>query len=152
MSEDRIIRRTRVVARGALRQESTHLGDINQRMQLIAETEAEIRAKLETIEAAKSEVEDLMKAAKITSHEHLGLVAEWVETKTNSSTEVTVESARKAIRNDKDFFSVLKVQMGPLGKVLSENEIKAISKVTPGAVTGTKFQIVQPKKKAGKGK
>jgi len=150
MSEERIIRRTRTVARGVLRQEPTHLGDINQRMQLIAEAEAEIRKTLEAIETAKAEVEDLMKAAKLTTHEHLGLIAEWVETKTNSSTEVSVEAARKAIRNDKDFFSVLKVQMGPLGKVLSENEIKAIAKVTPGQVTGKKFQIMQPKKKAGK--
>lgn len=150
MSEERIIRRTRRVAAGHLRAEPTNLGDINTRMQSIADSEREIANQLELIEANKKEIEALMTAAKLEQHEFLGYVAEWVETKTNASTEVTVEAARKAIRNDKDFFSVLKVQMGPLGKVLSENEIKAISKVTPGQVTGKKFQVIVPKKKAGK--
>lgn len=152
MSEDRIIRRTRAVSRGVLRQVPTHMGDINERMQLIANAERDIAAKLEEIETAKSEIENLMTAAKMKTHEHLGYVAEFIETKTNEKKDVSVEAARKALKSDKDFYSVLKVQLGALGDVLSEREINAIATVTPGKVTGTKFQVVVPKKKAGKGK
>jgi prefoldin subunit 5 len=152
MAEERILRRTRAVSRGALRAVPTNTGDIEERMQSIARLQTEMTEKAEEVSRLTAEVEELMTTAKKTTHEAFGLVAEFVDVKTNSSTEVTVDAARKALKKDSEFYSVLKVQMAPLKKLLSEREITAISKVTPGAVTGTKFVITQPKKKVGKSK
>lgn len=151
MSEDRIIRRTRAVARGALRQEDSHVKDIDERLQSIALARLAMATQLEEIAGWEREVEALMKQAKMSTHEAFGLVAEFVEVKTNQTKEVTVEACRKALKNDKDFYACLKVQLTTLKTFLSENEIDRIAKITPGKVTGQKFQIIQPKTKVGKG-
>lgn len=148
---ERIIRRTRAVARGALRQENTVLADINERMQSIAQKRLEMVSALEEIDTMEREVESLMKSAKMNEHEAFGLLAQFVEVKTNDSREITVEELRKAMKNDKEFFACLKVQLTPLKQFFTELEIRNMGKFTPGKVTGTKFQIIQPKAKVGKG-
>lgn len=148
---ERIIRRTRAVARGALRQENTVLADINERMQSIAQKRLEMVSALEEIDTMEREVESLMKSAKMNEHEAFGLLAQFVEVKTNDSREITVEELRKAMKNDKEFFACLKVQLTPLKQFFTELEIRNLGTFHPGKVTGTKFQIIQPKAKVGKG-
>jgi hypothetical protein len=84
-------------------------------------------------------------------YEAYGLRAEFVDTKTNDKREITVEELRKAMKNDKDFFACLKVQLTPLAQFFTELEISKMGTFTAGKVTGTKFQIIQPKTKVGKG-
>lgn len=149
---ERILRRTRAVARGALRAEPTNLSDINSRLQSIADIRKNMLEELEQVTALEKEVEELMAKGKIQEHEAFGLVAQFVEVKSNSSTEIDPAVLRKQLKTDKDFFSCVKVQMTAVKQFLSEREIAAIAKITPGKVTGTKFQVIQPKTKVGKGK
>lgn len=149
---ERIIRRSRGPLRGAGRTEPTNLSDINDRLQSIANIRKNMLEELEQVTALEKEVEELMAKGKIQEHEAFGLVAQFVEVKSNSSTEIDPAVLRKQLKSDKDFFSCVKVQMTAVKQFLSEREIAAIAKITPGKVTGTKFQVIQPKTKVGKGK
>lgn len=150
MSE-RIIRRTRAVARGALRQENTVLADINERMQSIAQKRLEMASALEDIDTLEREVEGLMKTAKMNEHEAYGLLAQFVEVKTNDKREITPAQLHKVLPKQADFDACVKVQLGALSTFLTEQEISKLGTFTAGKVTGTKFQIIQPKAKVGKG-
>lgn len=151
MSE-RIIRRTRAVARGVLRQENNHIKDIDERMQSIARIRQEMLAAAQQISELEKEVEELMKKGKLEEHQYLDLLAHFVETKTNASTFVDPKVLYAKLKDKNDFFSVVKVQVGELKSVMTEKEIEAVAKITPGKVTGTKFEIIVPKDKAGRGK
>jgi hypothetical protein len=146
-----MIRRTRAVARGALRKVDTHNDDIDERMQSIARHRASVLESQQEINRLEGEVEALMKEAKQEEHECMGLVAHFIETKSNASTYVDPMKLRKVLKDDKEFYACVKVQTGELKTFLSEKEIANIAQVTPGKVTGTKFEIIQPKTAVGKG-
>lgn len=148
---ERIIRRTRAVARGALRKENTVNKDIDERMQSIAQHRALLLESQEEINRLEAEVKGIMENAKMEEHECMGLLAHFVETKSNSSTFVDPKKLRAVLKKDEDFYACVKVQAGELKTYLSEKEIANIAKITPGKVTGTKFEIIQPKTTVGKG-
>lgn len=147
---DRLIRRSRAVRRGALRQEDTVITEIDERMQLIAQNQKTIAELMDQIEADTRFVEEAMSAAKISEHDHAGLLAHWIETKTNASTEYDLAKLLKKL-GQADFMKVVKAQAGEVKKFLSEREIGEVSTTTPGKKTGDKFEIIVPKTKTGKG-
>lgn len=112
---------------------------------------AEIDRLKEEIAAFSGEVETAMTALEMQEHQFLSMRAKLEDEYGNAVREVSVESVYNKLP-EKDFFKVVKVQMGALKEHMSENEINRISKTTPGKYKGKKFTLERVSAKAGRGK
>lgn len=118
----------------------------------------DVFAAIEELEAEKSKIEvgisenverlqTLMKQAGLEVHEYADWIAYYKEQKTNTSREVDPHKLYNKL-SEKDFFACVKVSLAELATVMTETEINAIAKVTPGQVKGKKFTVERKAKKA----
>lgn len=97
----------------------------------------------------KSEVEALMLQGNLTTHDYKELRALFKDQYTSRQRFIDPQKLYNTLK-EKDFFACIKVQMEPLSKVLSENEINKIAKTTEPVKKGTEFIIERTKQKATK--
>lgn len=104
-------------------------------------------AELEKQRAAlEAQAETIMKEHKIGTWTEGMLKAEIKATYSNEKKEVDARALFNSKHMPREhYFECVKVQVGELGKYLSENEIKNLAKITPRALTGHKL-VVTPVK------
>lgn len=101
-------------------------------LQSIADAEDTIGALTKDINDYKVELYGAMKAAKQKEHRVGNVLAQVVTPVGNSSTFIDPQKYRKAVEDDKDFYSTISVSVTGARQVLSERALRKISVITPG--------------------
>lgn len=151
----RRVREHRAAAQPATREQQLKLAlarkELNVKLQQIGLEMRKVEKANEAIENLKAEVQEMMTALRIESAEFEEISAKFVEEWTQARREVDAHKLYNKL-NERDFLSVVKVQMGALATVLSENEIDKLCTTTPKTRKGTKFVVERTKAAAGKKK
>ncbi len=130
------------VAQAKANAKQTAINKITDDLKLIAKLNRQIVETATAVGTAEARVKENMLIAKETHFSDGVLEAALVDTYSSESKEIDprVLFKHKGFKRE-DFFTVVKVQIGALQKVMAENEIKQIAKVTPAAKTGTVLKI-----------
>lgn len=119
---------------------------IKTRLQLIATKMGTITLATNEIKVAKDEIEKLMRKHTINDFSDGRLEASIKTKYSNEKKEIDpLKLFNLKGMNRTNFFSMVKVQIGEVGKFLSENEIRAIAQITPPKVTGEELVISEVK-------
>lgn len=115
-------------------------------LQLLAKAMEDMAEVQKDADRLTAEIEQDMKQHKIGAWTEGMLQAVLKDQFSNEKTEVDPRTLFNNKHMPREhFFECVKVQLAPLKKFLSENEIKAIAKITPPAKTGTKVVITAVK-------
>lgn len=125
------------------------LADMQKDMQEVEKLLTQLDQVEGKISTYRDRVEKAITELGLTEHIFGSMVAKNVDSYSNATTEVPVAAVYNKLP-EKDFLTVVKVQMGSLRQLLSEAEIKRIAKVTPGKLTGKKFTLERVKSEAKK--
>ncbi|HGS7906820.1 TPA: hypothetical protein ACMFP1_002938 [Pseudomonas aeruginosa] len=125
--------------------------ELNTKLQLIAVELAKVEAATDAMEALRNRVGELLRTLGKSDHEFAGISAAWKDEMTRASREVDPHKLYNKLA-EKDFFAVVKVSLGELGKVLTEDEIDAIAKTIPATKKGQKLVVERKKAAAGRRK
>ena len=145
----RKIMRSRAAGRAALRGSEDSKKRLDKLLQSIAALEDQQQEIALQRLQLEQEVEQTLKAGGMTEYEWGPLVAHIVDVYSKASREVDPQVLYNKLK-ERDFFACVKVSMTELGKIMAPKEIEKIGKLTPARKTGTKFEIIRPKKKVSK--
>ncbi len=132
------------VAQAAANEKQQAENKITDDLKLIAKQQRLITEAATAIDAAEKRIAANLIVAKETNFTDGVLEAALVDVFSNEKKEIDPKTLfnHKGFKRE-DFFTVVKVQIGELAKVMAENEIKQIAKITTAKKTGTKL-VVKP--------
>lgn len=125
---------------------------IDAALQSLAELNAEASVIADKMAVEQAKIKELMTKTKIGNVTHALLNAQLKPKYSNEKKEVDARALFNSKHMPREhYFDCVKVQMGELGKFLSETEIRNLSKITPPELIGTDLVIKAVKPTVSKG-
>jgi hypothetical protein len=132
-------------------QRAQDIADIEESLQSIADLKIQMAELQDKVTEHEASILAKMKRSKIADIIHAGLQAILAPTFSNEKKEIDpLKLFNKKGINRSDFFKMVKVQIGEVGKYLAENEIRELAKITPPQKTGEALTIKPVKAAASK--